>query len=110
MRSPVKDVLPSKVRRALRKLGHDLATARRKRRLTALMMAERLAVARTTYLKIEKGDPSVSMGAYAMALFVLGFGEALGDIVDPRRDDVGLLLDTDRLPKRIRPRKASNPL
>jgi hypothetical protein len=73
-------------------------------------MAERLAVARTTYLKIEKGDPSVSMGAYAMALFVLGFGEALGDIVDPRRDDVGLLLDTDRLPKRVRPRKASNPL
>src|SRR5712691_6305695 len=102
MRSPVKDVLPANVRRALQKLGRDLATARRKRRLTALMMAERLAVARTTYLKIEKGDPSVSMGVYAMALFVLGFGDALGEIVDPRRDDHGLILDAERLPKRVR--------
>jgi hypothetical protein len=34
-----------------------------------------------------------------MALFVLGFGDAIGDIVDPRRDDVGLLLDAERLPK-----------
>jgi hypothetical protein len=40
-----------------------------------------------------------------MALFVLGFGDAVGDIVDPRRDDVGLLLDAERLPKRVRPRK-----
>jgi hypothetical protein len=45
------------------------------------------------------------MGVYAMALFVLGFGDAVGDIVDPRRDDVGLLLDAERLPKRVRPRK-----
>jgi hypothetical protein len=45
------------------------------------------------------------MGVYAMALFVLGFGDSVGDIVDPRRDDVGLLLDAERLPKRVRPRK-----
>lgn len=45
------------------------------------------------------------MGLYAMALFVLGFGDVLGDLVDPRRDDVGLLLDAERLPKRVRPRK-----
>jgi hypothetical protein len=37
-----------------------------------------------------------------MALFVLGFGDALGDLVDPRRDDQGLLLDVERLPKRVR--------
>jgi len=45
------------------------------------------------------------MGVYAMALFVLGFGAAIGDVVDPRRDDVGLLLDAERLPKRVRPKK-----
>ena len=33
------------------------------------------------------------MGAYAMALFVLGFGEAFGDFIDARRDEEGLLLD-----------------
>jgi hypothetical protein len=50
------------------------------------------------------------MGVYAMALFVLGFGDAIGDIVDPRRDDVGLLLDAERLPKRVRPKKVPTAL
>ncbi len=92
------------------KLGRDLALARRKRHLTVQMMAERLGVAKGTYLKVEKGDPSVSMGVYAMALFVLGFGEVLGEIIDPSRDDQGLLLDQERLPQRIRARKLPRPL
>jgi hypothetical protein len=74
------------------------------------MMAERIGATKTTYLKVEKGDPSVSMDIYAMALFVLGFGEAIGDIVDPGRDDVGLLLDIERLPKRVRPRRTPKSL
>jgi DNA-binding XRE family transcriptional regulator len=102
--------LPLPVRRSLAKLGADIATARRKRNLTTMMMAERVGAAKSTYLKVEKGDPSVSMAIYAMALFVLGFGEAIGDIVDPGRDDVGLLLDIERLPKRVRPRKAPTAL
>ena len=36
--------------------------------------------------------------------------EALGRIVDPRHDDQGLLLDAERLPKRVRPRKMLRPL
>lgn len=110
MRSSVQDSLPPKVRRALLKLGRDLTLARRRRRLTAVMMAERLGVAKGTYLKVEKGDPSVSMGVYAMALFVLGFPKALGDIADARRDDQGLLLEAEQLPKRVRPRTAPRPL
>jgi len=110
MRSTVYDVLPPKVKRSLKKFGSDLAMARRKRNLTMMMMAERLGVAKSTYLRIEKGDPTVSLGAYAMALFVLGFGDALGDLVDPRRDDQGLLLDAQRLPKRIRVKKEPSPL
>jgi DNA-binding XRE family transcriptional regulator len=102
MRTPVRDIIPSRVKRSLAKLGGDIALARRKRKLTVSMVAERAGVARTTYLKVEKGDPTVSMGVYAMTLFVLGFSEALGDIVDVRRDDTGLLLDADRVPKRVR--------
>jgi DNA-binding XRE family transcriptional regulator len=102
MRSSVHDILPAALRRSLVKFGGDIAVARRKRQLTVAMMAERLGVAKSTYLRVEKGDPSVSLGVYAMALFVLGFGDALGDLVDPRRDDQGLLLDVERLPKRVR--------
>ncbi|HEY2515788.1 MAG TPA: helix-turn-helix transcriptional regulator [Polyangiaceae bacterium] len=105
MRSSVHDILPPKVRRSLAKFGSDLALARRKRHVTTAMMAERLGVAKTTYTRVERGDPTVAMGVYAMALFVLGFGEALGDLVDTSRDEQGLLLDAERVPKRVRVRK-----
>jgi DNA-binding XRE family transcriptional regulator len=110
MRSSALNSLPPRLRRSLTKLGADIATARRKRNLTTVMMAERIGSAKSTYLKVEKGDPSVSMGVYAMVLFVLGFGDVIGDIVDPRRDDVGLLLDAGRLPKRVRPKKVPTAL
>ena len=110
MRSAIHDVLPTRLRRSLSKFGHDLAVARRKRQLTVGMMAERTGLAKSTYARIEKGDPAVGMGAYAMALFVLGFGEALGDLTDARRDEEGLLLDEERLPKRVRVKKSPMPL
>ena len=105
MRSAVHDVLPPKIRRSLTKFGMDLALARRKRRLTSAMMCERLGVSKSTYVRVEKGDPTVSMGVYAMALFVLGFGDTFADLVDARRDEQGLLLDAERVPKRVRSRK-----
>jgi len=110
MRSSVSDILPGKVRRSLVKLGRDVALARRKRNLTALMMAERVGVAKTTYLRVEKGDPSVAIASYAMALFVLGASDRLGDLLDPGSDDVGLLLDEERIPQRVRARKTPRAL
>jgi transcriptional regulator with XRE-family HTH domain len=110
MRSTVIDTLPPKVKRALGKLGADIALARKKRSLTTMMMAERLGIAKSTYLKIEKGDPRVAMGAYAMTFFVLGFDEALTEIIDAKRDEQGLLLDAARMPKRVRVRKTPSVL
>lgn len=110
MRSTVGDTLPPRVKRALTKLGSDVALARKKRSLTAMMMAERLGVAKSTYLKVEKGDPSVALGTYAMTFFVLGFGEALGEILDARRDDQGLMLDAERMPQRVRTPKGPRAL
>lgn len=74
------------------------------------MVVERVGVSKATYLRVEKGDPTVSMGTYAMTLFVLGFPEALGEIADMRRDETGLLLDTERLPQRVRPTKVPTAL
>ena len=110
MRSSLHDLLPPPTRRALAKLGRDIAIARRKRHFTVAMMVERMGVATNTYRRVEKGDPTVAMGAYAMALFVLGLGDAVGDLVDPKRDDVGLHLDEARLPKRVRLKKTPTSL
>ena len=104
------DVLPPKLRRGLAKLGTDIALARRRRKLTVNMMAERIGTSRATYLRAEKGDPRVSMGVYAMGLFVLGLSDSLAEIADVRKDDTGLLLDAERVPKRVRAKKSPTPL
>jgi transcriptional regulator with XRE-family HTH domain len=105
MRSAVADILPPRLKRSLARFGRDLAVARRKRRLTLDMMAERVGVAKATYQRLEKGDPTVAFGAYVMALWVLGFGDAFSEIAESSRDLQGLSLDEERLPKRVRTRK-----
>ena len=94
--------LPLPVRRALRKLGRDIAAARKRRRITMATMAERAMTSRQTVARIERGDASVSMGIYATVLFVLGMTERLADLVDATVDPWVLDLDEERLPKRVR--------
>jgi len=65
-------------------------------------MAERARFSRTTLYKIERGDPGVSMGNYATALFVLGLHHDISELADRRRDGLGLDLLEERLPKRVR--------
>ncbi|MDI1320467.1 MAG: helix-turn-helix domain-containing protein [bacterium] len=105
MKSAVHQILPPPLRRSLAKFGADIALARRKRGLTVEMMRERLAVSKATYRRAEKGDPTVAFGVYAMALQVLGFGALWGEMIDVSRDEQGLLLDADRIPQRVRPKK-----
>ncbi len=96
------DATPIPVTRALRKLGHDIRDARRRRRIPVAILAERASISRTTLNKVEKGEPGVSLGIYATVLFVLGLVDRLGDLVDPRHDSVGIELDEEHLPQRIR--------
>ncbi len=93
---------PIPVGRTLRKLGRDIRDARRRRRIPVALMAERASISRTTLNKLEKGDPGVSLGNYATVLFVLGLLEPLSDLADPRNDAVGLELEEEHLPQRIR--------
>jgi hypothetical protein len=72
-------------------------------------MAERTSVSRTTLNKVEKGDPGVSLGIYATVLFVLGLSDRLADLADIRTDTVGLELEEENLPQRIRRSKKSKP-
>lgn len=110
MRSAAFDIIPLRIHRALTKLGANISLARRKRRLTIAMMTERVGITKQTYMRVERGDPKVAMGIYAMTLFVLGLGDTPFDLADPSHDDQGLLLDEDHIPKRIRGKKAPTPL
>ena len=94
--------MPIPVKRVLQKLGKDIRDARRRRRIPVAVMAERASVSRMTLNRVEKGEPGVSLGIYATVLFVLGMAEQLGNLADPRNDIVGLELEEERLPQRIR--------
>jgi len=94
--------LPIPVLRALHKLGQDFSDARKRRRITVQLMAERAGVSRATIAKIEKGDPTTSIGAYSAVLFVLGMTARLGELVDAVHDLTGRQLDEEKLPKRVR--------
>lgn len=89
-------------RRSMRKLGVDLAVARKRRRISTASMAERASISRPTLAKIEKGDATVSMGAYMSVLTILGFDGRLGALASPETDEIGSVLDEERLPQRIR--------
>jgi len=101
------DSLPLPVGHALRKLGRDLAIARRKRRISTADMAARLFISRDTLWRLERGDPTVAAGTWATALFVLGLQERLAHLAAPSTDDLALRLDEQRLPKHIHRPRAS---
>lgn len=98
--------LPLPVTRALSQLGHDLALARRRRGISTADMAERLFIGRRTLWRLAKGDPTVSLGAFASAAFVLHFHERLAQLAAPAQDTLAFELDEERLPKRNQRRKA----
>lgn len=100
---------PPSVQRALRALGRDVGIARRKRRLPVADFAARMGVSQGTLIRLEKGEAGVSIGALAMALLALGELRRIEEILDVSRDDTGLMLDVDNLPRRIRRLRSRKP-
>lgn len=94
--------LPIPATRALHKLGHDIKDARRRRRIPVAIAAQRASISKSTLIRVERGDPTVSIASYATVLFVLGMADRLGDLAAPKNDPVGLQLEEENLPQRIR--------
>jgi transcriptional regulator with XRE-family HTH domain len=94
--------IPLPAAQALRKLGRDLALARRKRRISTSDMAARLFVSRDTLWRLERGDPTVALGTLVTATFVLQLHDRVANLAAPSSDELGLTLDERRLPQRIR--------
>ena len=98
-------ILAIPVSGALKKLGSDIDSARRRRRISVALMAERACITPKTYLKIKNGESTVSMGGYASVLFILGMIDKLRNLADAEHDLTGRMLEEENLPKRIRMKK-----
>lgn len=96
-RTPV--ILPS-TQRHLSQIGGNLKLARLRRRFSSRLVAERADISLPTLRSIERGDGSVTMGAYANVLAVLGLQD---DLAILGRDDVlGRKLQDSELTTRAR--------
>lgn len=71
MHSKNQPLLP-KFQKILEQLGENIKLARKRRKLTGMQVSERAGINRTTLYQIEKGNPSVSMGAYFNVMRILG--------------------------------------
>lgn len=69
----------------LTELGERLRLARLRRRLTTTTVAERCGISRPTLFKVERGDPSVTLGTYLRVLAIYGLN---GDLATVASDDV----------------------
>lgn len=91
-----KQVLFPKHQLLLEQMGENIKLARKRRKLTAIQIAERADIARTTLYQIEKGNSSVAIGAYFNVLRVLGLQDDFLKIAAD--DDLGRKLqDLDLL-------------
>lgn len=106
--SPAIDVIPAAAAAALRQLGADLGTARKRRGESLRSWAERLSVSVPTLMRMEKGDPSVSMGIYATALWLINRQEALAHAAHPKEDMAALEADIRKAEQRHRARVGRN--
>ena len=100
--------IPLAVERALLKLGADLSLARRRRHISQASLAERMGASLSTVRRMEKGDARVPIHFFARALHVFGEIQALEHLLDTPKDDIGLALMDEQLPKRVR-RKSGSP-
>lgn len=69
-------LLPAQ-RKILEAVGYQIRMVRQRRKIQVNLVAERANISRQTVWAIEKGSPSVSIGAYVKVLNALGFQKDL---------------------------------
>lgn len=96
---------PAPVARALVRIGEDLSTWRRMRRLTVAEVADRAGVGTSTVERLERGDGASLANTLAVAR-ALGVLDSLAGALDPYETDLGRARADEALPRRVR-RKAT---
>lgn len=90
--------LPRKAKGELETMGMQIKLARKRRRISLAQMAERTQCSQLTVMRVEKGEPTVSIGIYARILFGLGLDEDLTLVA--QKDPAGTVLINNKILKR----------
>lgn len=91
-------ILNKKLEQALLDLGQSLRNRRKYLGINATTAAEAAEISRITLYRIEKGEPSVTMGAYLSVVSALGLKL---DLADPFKPKISEKDTRSKLPKKI---------
>ena len=91
-----------RVKSALERLGQDIRNARLRRGISVADLAMRAGTSPSSIARLERGDPGVAIGTLGDVLVVLGLLERLADLIDIRKDELGLALMSEQGPRRGR--------
>lgn len=101
------ETLPPLIQAQLKKLGENLAIARKRRHEPRRDWAARIGISEPTLIRMEQGDPAVSMGIYATALWLLGRSQDIAGLAAPELD-LGALEQDVRLAQKRSVRKPAS--
>ena len=93
---------PYAVEQALNRLGHNLRTARIRRKYTIEEVAEKIGTGPRAVMDAEKGKASTGIAVYAALLWLYGLNQPLGDLADPLKDEQGLAFANAKENRRAR--------
>ncbi len=101
----LQDALPREVRSMIENLGSNLKIARLNRNLSTQEVADKLGVSRKLVATAEQGSAGSSIALYTALLWLYDLHEPFKELAAPQHDEVGLMLDQQRNPKKRVSRK-----
>ena len=85
----------------IRRLGSNLRLARKRRRRTIAEVAAMAGVSVSTIKRLERGDPAIKIAIYLSVAELFQLADTFR-LAEPEEDIIGLTLEKQRLPKRVR--------
>lgn len=95
-------MVPFAVEQSVKRLGQNIAIARKRRHLSQAELATKAGLTRLLVSRIERGAPTSGIQGYLAALWALGLEREFVDLASPDRDEEGKRLERLRLPLRVR--------
>ena len=97
-----KEAAPAKVAAAACRLGLNIKTARKRRRLRQVVLARNAGITVQTLRRVENGSLGTGIGAYISTLWAMGIDSALADLASPESDIEGRTLEAADRGERVR--------
>lgn len=94
--------LPFEVRNAVKGLGERIRVARIRRRMSQDELAQACGINRRTLYRIESGEAGIAVGNIFAVLWKMGLLDSTKVLADPGQDEHGKILESARLPQRVR--------